>query len=268
MGEVRFTILASGSAGNAAYVESDQTRVLVDCGLSASQIRRRLATIGRSPERLDAILITHEHSDHILGLKTLAGSMGIPIYCNRLTGEETARTLEARLNFRIFETGASFEVGEFGVDTFSIPHDAMDPSGFLLHTPAGQIGFLTDLGHTNRMIAHRLRAVNVLVLEANHDIKMLQEDLRRPWSLKQRILGRHGHLSNNAAAEFAEQIVHGDLRQIYCAHLSRECNSPELARATLLGKLESIGANHVALTVAGQTDVCPTLCLPPCLSLK
>ncbi len=258
MGEVRLTILGSGSAGNAAFIESDHTCVLVDCGLSASQIRLRLAGIGRSPDRLDAILITHEHSDHIAGIKTLAGKLNIPVYCNRQTGEEIKRITEARLDFRFFETGASFEVGEIGVETYSVPHDTNDPVGYLLHTPAGRIGFLTDLGHTNRMLAHRLREVNVLSLETNHDVKMLQDDPHRPWALKQRILGRHGHLSNVAATEFAQQIMHADLRQIYCAHLSSECNTPALARDTLRTGLDQIGASHVNLTVATQSEPCPT----------
>src|SRR2546421_12820395 len=131
------TILGSGSSGNCAFLETAETRLLVDAGLSGRQIRQRLLSIGRAPESLNGILITHEHSDHIQGLVGLAAKCQIPIYCNRLTREAIDRQLAVRLDFRLFATGESFEVGELTVDTFSVPHDAHDPVGFLLHTAAG-----------------------------------------------------------------------------------------------------------------------------------
>src|SRR5437870_5145805 len=140
---VQLTILGSGSSGNCAFLESSETRLLVDAGLSGRQIRHRLLTIGRTPESLSGILITHEHSDHIQGLVGLAAKLRIPIYCNRLTRDAIERRLELRLDVRLFETGATFEVGDVVVDTFSVPHDAYDPVGFLLHTVAAKIGFLT-----------------------------------------------------------------------------------------------------------------------------
>src|SRR5437868_1824443 len=141
------TILGSGSSGNCAFLETGETRLLVDAGLSGRQIRQRLLSIGRAPEALNGILITHEHSDHIQGLAGLAAKLNIPIYCNRLTREALDAQLQLKLDFRIFNTGASFDVGDVSVDTFSIPHDAYDPVGFLVHTPEGNIGFRTDLGH-------------------------------------------------------------------------------------------------------------------------
>ena len=145
------------------------------------------------------------------------------------------------------------------VDTFTIPHDAQDPVGFLLHTAAGNIGFVTDLGHMTKLVIERVRPANVLVLESNHDVKMLQDCVRRPWSLKQRILGRHGHLSNEAAAEAVAQIMSAELKQLYLAHLSRECNKPELARRVMSEKLRQIGATHVQLQLATQDVPCGTL---------
>ncbi len=274
---VNFTILGSGSAGNCAYVETGETRILVDAGFSPRQIRNRLATIGRTPENLSAILLTHEHSDHIAGLLGLADKFHIPVFCNRGTQDatlwtfkekwskktnlalENADTFKSKIDWRLFETGAELEIGDLSVSTFSIPHDAQDPVGFVVRTPAGNIGFATDLGHVTKLVLERIRSANVLVLESNHDVKMLQDCPRRSWALKQRILGRHGHISNVTAAETVAQIMSAGLRQLYLAHLSRECNTPELAQNIMAEQLHQIGAKHVALNVAAQDIPCPTL---------
>lgn len=249
---VSFTILGSGSGGNCAYLETDEVRLLIDAGFSGRQIRQRLAAIGRTPETLNGILLTHEHSDHVMGLKMIAAKLGIPVYCNRLTREAIENQFKVPFDCRIFSTGASFEVGDVSVDTFSVPHDAYDPVGFLLHTSAGRIGFLTDLGHATKAVVDRVRPANVLVLETNYDLKRLQEDTRRPWSIKQRILSRHGHLSNAAAADVMEQVISDDLRQVYLGHLSRDCNTPELARAVVGERLDRIGGRHVNLESTSQ----------------
>lgn len=280
---VKFTILGSGSAGNCAYVETAGARVLVDAGFSNRQIRQRLATLGRAPESLTAIILTHEHSDHITGLLGLAGDHSIPVYCNRDTQDAAvwalssrlkkapaadgdpaddgaqASALKARINWQLFQTGDTFDLGDLAVETFPIPHDAQDPVGFLLRTAAGNIGFATDLGHTTKLVLERIRAANVLVLESNHDVRMLQACPRRSWSLKQRILGRHGHLSNPAAAEAVAQIMSDRLRHLYLAHLSRECNKPELAEHVMAEQLHQIGAGHVRLQVAAQDVPAATL---------
>ena len=258
----RFTILASGSSGNCAHLESDGVRLLIDAGLSARQIRQRLLGIGRAPENLSGILITHEHSDHIQGLGVLASKLDIPIYCNRLTKEAIESQFKgARFEFRLFSTGASFEVGGVGVDTFSVPHDACDPVGFLLRTSGGHIGFLTDLGHATKLVIERVRSARALVLEANHDLKLLQDDTKRPWSVKQRIVSRHGHLSNEAAAEVAVQIVSAELQHLYLGHLSGDCNRPELAHRVVSQSLAKTGATHVHIQVASQETPCATLVL-------
>lgn len=258
---VQFTILGSGSSGNCAYLETDEARLLIDAGLSARQIRHRLLTISRAPESLTGILITHEHSDHIQGLAVLAAKLNVPIYCNRLTKEAIEQIVEVPIRCNIFSTGASFDVNDVRVDTFSVPHDAYDPVGFLLHTSAGRIGFLTDLGHATRLVIERVKSANVLVLEANHDVKLLQDDTRRPWSLKQRILSRHGHLSNAAAADAVEQIASAELRQLYLGHLSGDCNRPEIAFQTVSDRLNRISAGHVAVVTASQDTPCTTLAL-------
>jgi phosphoribosyl 1,2-cyclic phosphodiesterase len=256
---VRFTILGSGSGGNCSYLETDEIRMLIDAGFSARQIRQRLASIGRAPENLTGILITHEHSDHIQGLAALCEKLRLPIYCNRATKDAIEYQLQIRLNCRLFTTGGSFEIGDISVETFMVPHDAQDPVGFLIRTAGGNVGFLTDLGHTNKLVIERIRPANVLVLEANHDVKMLQESPHRPWSLKQRILGRHGHLSNEAAADAAEQVISPHLRHLYLGHLSRECNKPEIARNVMEKRLIKIGAKHVRLETTSQNVPSPTL---------
>ena len=258
---VRLTVLGSGSAGNCVYVETDETRILIDAGFSARQIRKRLATIGRTPENLTGILVTHEHSDHVQGLLMLAEKLAIPIYCNRPTQEALQFQLNARFEWRLFQTGASFDVGDIAVDTFNVPHDAQDPVGFLLRTSSGNIGILTDLGHTTRLVIERVKTAQVVLLEANHDVKMLQDCPHRPWSLKQRILSRHGHLSNEAAADAAEQFISSDLRHLFLVHLSRECNRPELARRVMEQRLGRIGATHISLQLASQSVPGPTLAL-------
>jgi phosphoribosyl 1,2-cyclic phosphodiesterase len=259
---VRFTILGSGSSGNCAYLEAGETRLLIDAGFSAKQIRERLAGIGRTPEALTGILVTHEHGDHICGLGTLCSKAQVPIYANRFTAEAIQKQFaNTRFEFRLFETGAGFHVGEVETRTFSVPHDAMDPVGFLLETSAGNIGFLTDLGHATKLILERVKTSNLLVLEANHDLKLLQEDTRRPWSTKQRILSRHGHLSNEAAAKVAVEVAHEGLRRIYLGHLSRDCNSPELAHRTVSKALEAAGIRHIDVANTSQETPCSTVVL-------
>jgi phosphoribosyl 1,2-cyclic phosphodiesterase len=259
---VRLTILGSGSSGNCAYLETDETRILIDAGFSGRQIRQRLASIGRTPESLSGILLTHEHSDHIQGLVGLGTRLQIPVYCNRLTKDAVEHQLKLRLNSRLFGTGASFEIGDVSVDTFAVPHDAHDPVGFLLRTTAANIGFLTDLGHATKLVVERVRSANVLILETNHDLKLLQDDLKRPWSVKQRIMSRHGHLSNDAAADVVEEIVTANLRHLYLGHLSRDCNRPELAHHVVSDRLRTIGAVHTQVNSTSQDLPSPTLELP------
>jgi len=258
---VHFTILGSGSAGNCTYLETEESRLLIDAGLSLRQIRKRLARIGRAPENLTGILVTHEHSDHVQALAQLSEKFKLPVYCNRPTREAIEYQLRIKLDCHLFETGGSFELGDILVETFMVPHDAQDPVGFLLKTAHGNIGFLTDLGHATKLVVERVRRANVLVLETNHDVKMLQDCVHRPWGLKQRILSRHGHLSNEAAAEAAAQIMSDELRHLYLGHLSRECNHPDLAYQVMSQKLQQIGASHVMLELASQALPSPTLSL-------
>lgn len=229
----RLSILGSGSAGNCAYLETENARILVDAGFSCAQIKSRLGEIGRSPEDIDAILVTHEHGDHIKGLRVLCQKFQIPVFANRLTHECIERHFRSDIACQIFETGHSFEIGDIGIETFSVPHDAQDPVGFVLRTPTTVVGFLTDLGHVTHAIENRVNEAQVLVLETNYDRQMLEEDTLRPWSVKQRIMSRHGHLSNDEAGELAGRLVSKRLEHLYLCHLSRDCNTPTKAHGVV-----------------------------------
>jgi phosphoribosyl 1,2-cyclic phosphodiesterase len=256
------TLLGSGSAGNCAVVESDQCRLLIDGGLSAKQITTRLEKAGVDPAGLDGILITHEHGDHISGLEVFCKKFDVPIYCNPQTAEAIRYgSPVCAKNFRLFTTGSEFSIKDITVQTFSVPHDATDPVGYVLHHGACSLGFVTDLGFATKLVYERVRHVRTLVIETNHDEKMLQNDTRRPWPVKQRIMSRHGHLSNAAAAEVIVQLLGNGLERAVLGHLSRDCNSSEVALETVRGRLRAAGADELEVFCASQTEVSARFCL-------
>jgi phosphoribosyl 1,2-cyclic phosphodiesterase len=252
------TILGSGSAGNCALVETPGTRLLIDGGLSARQMVARLATCGVNPLEIDGILLTHEHGDHAGGIDVWCGKYSTPVYGNRLTADALRHDSPARQkDWRLFATGSAFTIKEITVETFPVPHDAMEPVGFVLHHGADALGFLTDLGQATKLVQERVRAAQTLVIETNHDEKLLQNDTKRPWSVKQRIMSRHGHLSNAAAAEVLADLLGGRLRRAVLGHLSRDCNSPELAVNTVRTRLAADGGSEVEIFCATQREVSP-----------
>jgi phosphoribosyl 1,2-cyclic phosphodiesterase len=252
------TVLGSGSAGNCALVETPGCRLLIDGGLSAKQMALRLQQCGVSPQEIDGILITHEHSDHVCGLDVWCKQFATPIYCNRLTAEVLQRTLPERpRTWRVFATGSDFEIGDIAIQCFPIPHDAVEPVGFVLHHGSAALGFLTDLGFPTKLVYERVRQVQTLVIETNHDEKLLQNDTRRPWSVKQRIMSRHGHLSNAAAAGVLVELLGSNLQRAILGHLSRDCNTPELALGTVRERLAAAGGQAVEVLCAGQREISP-----------
>jgi phosphoribosyl 1,2-cyclic phosphodiesterase len=252
-------MLGSGSAGNSALVATDHCKILVDGGLSARQIVLRLEQCGVTPEQLDGVLLTHEHGDHVCGLEVLSRKFEIPIYANSQTTEAVRcdGTFHHHRNWRIFRTGAEFKICDVAVQSFPVPHDAVDPVGFAFYTGSSALGFLTDLGYATKMIVERLRQVHTLVIETNHDEKLLQKDTHRPWPVKQRIQSRHGHLSNTAAATVIEELLPGKIDRVVLGHLSRDCNTPELALQTVRNVLNKIGKTDIELFCASQSDVSP-----------
>ncbi|HRG55054.1 MAG TPA: MBL fold metallo-hydrolase [Lacunisphaera sp.] len=236
---MRFSILGSGSAGNSAFLQTDNTRVLVDAGFSARRLAGLLAELDEKLERIDAILLTHEHSDHAAALTGLARFPQIKVFANRATANALQPALKHRVDWQLFETGATFRYRDLEISSFAVPHDAQDPVGFLiahgeddLLAPRRSLAWLTDLGHAPAHVRERIREADVLVVEANHCPQMLEADTRRPWSTKQRISGRHGHLSNTAARELLEGVAGARWRHVFFTHLSRDCNSPEAVAAS------------------------------------
>ncbi len=230
---VRFVVLGSGSGGNAAVVEADGVRVLIDAGLSAKQLVLRLRACGVDPTGIDAILLTHEHGDHVRGLRVLAKQMSAPVYATPATSRVVREGGIAAAAWKIFESGSSFRIGTLAVESFSVPHDAVEPVGFVFRHEDKSLGLLSDTGHVTRLIMERLRGVQALFVEANYDDALLEADLKRPWSTKQRISSRHGHLSNKQTADLVAELAPAGLRRVVLGHLSRDCNRPDKAIAAI-----------------------------------
>jgi phosphoribosyl 1,2-cyclic phosphodiesterase len=296
---VRFTVLASGSKGNSTVVSGGRTRILVDAGLSCRELFRRMRLAGEDQETLDAVIITHEHSDHVNGLAVTARRLGIPVYfteathrawmrwltprrqmsyaqwlelCRKQAAERQAEATveegepdEAELpveaaapgppdptpdsaqtaqpeptrkedptwlpGVEYFAAGQPFEIGDIAVSPFTIPHDAADPVGFVFRAEGVRMALATDLGYIPPNVKAQLKGVDLLLLESNHDLEMLR-DGPYPWSVKQRVLSRVGHLSNEAAAAFLENGYDGQAAYVILAHLSESNNLPELARVS------------------------------------
>ncbi len=299
---VRFTVLSSGSKGNATVVCGGGTRILVDAGLSCREIFRRMKLAGEDPAALDAILITHEHVDHISGLAVTARKLGIPVYFTEATHRAWMRLLTPKQTMtygewlekqkqgtgdgvqgtetkdagcveeeaakakaepkkdpahlpsvEYFTAGEAFQIGDIAVSPFTIPHDAADPVGFVFQAEGVRMALATDLGYMPPNVKACLKKVDLLMLESNHDLEMLR-DGPYPWQVKQRVLSRVGHLSNDAAAEFLEAEYDGGAAYLILGHLSESNNLPELARVcaeralsgrgSLLGNRLLLAAQH------------------------
>jgi len=225
--ELTICPLASGSKGNSLFVSWNQTSILIDAGLSGIEIERRLQANKLSPESLTAILVTHEHSDHIRGVGVLSRRYNIPVYINQATYKR-ASSLGKLSGLEFFKCGRSFIIDNMTIAPFTISHDAADPVGFTLEHDNKKIGIATDLGIATNLVKEHLKNCSFLYLEANHDPDMLING-PYPWHLKQRIKGSQGHLSNNDSKELLRQLNNDNLKHVFLAHLSEENNTPEKA---------------------------------------
>jgi phosphoribosyl 1,2-cyclic phosphodiesterase len=260
---VTVSVLASGSRGNSTIVESPQAKILVDAGISCRETFKRLKASGQDPHSLSAILISHEHSDHVYGLLVLSTKLNIPVFMTDATHEAWARSVQdgcgnsPKINspkipkLETFSSGQPFSIGDISVTPFTIPHDAADPVGFTFRAEGIKVGIATDLGYIPPNVCDYLRGCDVLVIESNHDLEMLRGG-PYPWSVKQRVMSRVGHLSNEALADFFTSDYDGGAAYVVLAHLSEHNNHPEIARKAAekaLGPRQTLLRNRVMLAV-------------------
>jgi phosphoribosyl 1,2-cyclic phosphodiesterase len=229
---VRVCVLGSGSKGNCTLVATEQTRLLIDAGFSCRDTYARLAAINEPSDGLSAVVISHEHTDHINGLRVLAQNGDLPVYVSRATWDAVTRDDEIRKKINRLEYIAAsekFTIGDIEVTPFPIPHDAADPVAFTLNTQGIRISVVTDLGFVPEIVKQRVKGSHVLIFESNHDLEMLKVG-PYPWHVKQRVMSRQGHLSNNATADFLTEEFDGAAQFLVLAHLSETNNHPEIAR--------------------------------------
>lgn len=244
-------LLASGSKGNAVYVSSGSVTILVDAGLSGIEIERRMRSRGLLPEKLDAIVVSHEHSDHIQGVGVLSRRYDLPVYMNAKTREAALPYLGKIDDLKSFECGTAFQINDLNVHPFSISHDASDPAGFTISRNGSKIGIATDLGVVTAIVKEHLKNCNLIILEANHDPGMLIGG-PYPWPLKQRIKSRTGHLSNEESNALLTELKHDRLDCVILAHLSETNNTSQVV-LNAVGR--SVADSDTQLSVACQ-DAC------------
>jgi len=249
--QLKICVLGSGSSGNAIYIEARQTKILVDAGLSARTLVERLRRISEKPENLQAIVISHEHHDHIKGAGTLAHKYHLPIYMNQETLKASNGLLSQGEEIREFSTGKSFKIGDILLEPFSLPHDAADPVGFALYSGNLKVGITLDFGYPTHLIRERMKGADMVILESNHDVSMLMMG-PYPWKLKQRIRSKMGHLSNDDSSLLLRDLLHDKLTHVVLAHLSQTNNHPEIALMTAKEVVENC---QVDLSVASQDEV-------------
>lgn len=244
---LRFQILASSSAGNSAFLSDGMTNLLIDCGLSRKETFARLEAGGIDPNCIDAIFITHEHSDHIAGLGPIAKKLKKPVYLTNLTAQAIESSGEEQF-FQPFAAGSRMTIGTFDVQSFSLPHDAVDPVGFTFSSGGRKAGICTDLGYMPDSIRVHIDECDVLLLESNHDLEMLKVG-PYPWSLKQRVMSRRGHLSNDVVSDYILDGLSKRTRRLILGHLSEQNNLPALAHMIAEQALERRGLDKTELTV-------------------
>jgi len=253
---VIFCALGSGSKGNSYLVGNDKNKILVDAGLSTKCIVDNLMCLGINPDEINGIVVTHEHMDHIGGIRVFSKKYGVPVYANEKTASAIIRKIpdiESK-NLRIFNNGESFYIGSLDIAPFKTPHDSVCSCGFSIYSGVNKVTVATDLGHINSSVMENLKNSDILVLEANHDLEML---IKGPYSafLKQRVQGPKGHLCNEICGQTLAKLLDFGLKQVILAHLSEENNTPEIAYNTVIKHLQQRGAQEnkdVFIDVAQQ----------------
>ena len=244
-------VLGSGSSGNSIYVRKGQTRVLIDAGLVGKRIGERLVSISVDPSELQAIVVTHEHTDHIKGVGVLARRFGVPIWMTEGTFNSGKKWFRGHERIHLFGNDENFNVGDLSFQPFALSHDAADPVNFLVREGDQVLGIATDMGTVTHLVYERLKIADLVVIEANYDRDLLMNG-PYPWNLKRRISGSRGHLSNDRAAETLCRLAQDGLEHAILAHLSDKNNQPHLARRTCRGNLNQLGFPDLRLTVAEQ----------------
>jgi phosphoribosyl 1,2-cyclic phosphodiesterase len=250
-----FCVLASGSKGNCTYITDGETAILIDIGLTAKEIIARLKEAQIDPASIQAILFTHDHVDHYRGAPVFSKKVPVRLMAN----EGTASGIDlncpkAKLEWEIFETASSFNIGNLHIEAFSVPHDASDPVGFVISDGTAKLGIATDLGQPTPLVINKLSSCDAIVLESNHDYEMLMAS-NRPWPLKTRIAGRSGHLSNEQATELLQSVLSERLRVLLLAHLSEECNTHHLAQHLMRQTLLTCRRPDVVITSLQQNSI-------------
>ena len=248
-----FCTLASGSKGNALFFKSEKSRILVDCGLSVKVLKDKLESIGEDIASLDALLITHEHSDHIKGLEQLVKLYDIPVIANHETAKAICELINIKPRFKIFCTGEPFQFQDLSFKPFSIQHDTVDPCGFVIETAKMKLGLCTDLGCVTSTVLNSLKSLDYLIIEANHKVDLVYAS-SRPEVYKQRVLSKLGHLRNEDAAFVLESVYHPGLKKAFLAHLSEECNEKSIAFDTVQNHLLEKGI-QLNLEIAQQEKI-------------
>lgn len=252
---LKFCSLYSGSSGNCLFVDSNNTKLLIDCGTSGKKISTALASIDSSIEEIDAILVTHEHSDHIQSLGLLSSKYNIPVYANIDTWNamESQKKKISENNINIFENDKDFVFNDLTIHPFSTPHDAANPCGFTIHNGKRKLSIATDLGHMDNKIFNNLVDSSFILLESNYDPEILKIS-KYPYILKERIKGPNGHLSNATAGKTISSLINKNLKSVMLGHLSKENNFPELAYQTVLNELieSNIDVNTIKIDVASR----------------
>lgn len=253
---MRFSVLGSGSRGNAVYVQSGNSSVLIDAGFSGKELQKRMLSIGRDLTDVDAIFVTHEHNDHIAGVGVISRRYEIPVAINDLTLESAARKIGKLFATTIFSVGEVIEVGDLEVRSFRISHDTADPVGFVVSDGNKRLGYLTDTGKVSHLMSQRMLSCHAIILEFNHDLEMLKYG-PYPLPLQQRVRSSRGHLSNEDAADFLSDLTGGLLQEVVLAHLSEKNNTVDLARQAAEKCL--LQCPEVRLHVAAQDSALPLI---------